>query len=547
LNTIFILCAISSQFPDMFYTASVLIQEGYDVTIVFGTDAEELDNAKLKCSNAGLNQITYTYRNKVQSPGQSTFGVIKNRVKSAIRSLYQRTFIPLRNVLKSAFLKVEYLRKRIWNIRNESLKKIRTERFAKKPFWIITYIVLYLLFEILVLFAYLYLFFRRVLSKTILSYKILVNETLHYLIAYKRVQTEKKIAVSFLNRHSPEMIIIPYEAIGYFYDVLLGVARKKQIPILTLPFCYVSTEDTLKWFCSIPNGAESYGVNTLFRKFIKKHYKDWVHCYADQEFFRLTPYYVWARILNGVAKPKPWIDNYGFANKVIVESDQAKKFLIDNGVPESSLRVCVSPSYEFMGMIISDKETYRQDLLTSLGFYPDSKKKLILISLPDVFDLTRYKKCEFQHHRELVDFMMTPLQDQEDADIVISLHPRLDKNSVEYLEIPGRIRISEKTLIELLPCCDAFITITSAAIKYAIPCKIPIIEYDIIGFESNHYKSASVIRVDKKEDYIREVKNMLISEADYSDIDTDEWGSLNQPSKISFLDVVKSFIKDYYA
>lgn len=346
---------------------------------------------------------------------------------------------------------------------------------------------------------------------------------LNYIYGRCRVWKEVMDNVDFcrqvIDLYMPCLLIIPIETTWYFYDSAVAIANKKNIPTIIVPFCFVKRESEIKWYIENPLFNRCYSVNSLYKRFVALLFPDWVAKYKGKKILRLEPLMIFAYWWYNIAKPNPWVCNDGFAKAVAVESLYIARLMVEEGVPENKIKVSGSPVYDEMFKIIANKSFNREKICKEIYPVYDNNAKLFLVSLPEYFnDLNARPGCEFESHYDVIMAFAQPLLMQKNIIVMFCLHPRLNYDEVKYIKELGA-KIVHKPLAEILPLADIFITATSAAIRLAISCGVPVVDYDVFRYGDRYYSSAGgVVTISTRDQYLSIIDRLVKDEKYFNEL-----------------------------
>ena len=100
------------------------------------------------------------------------------------------------------------------------------------------------------------------------------------------------------------------------------------------------------------------------------------------------------------------------------------------------------------------------------------------MSLPPTFE---HKILSWEEHWETVNIICQGLSEQ-DANVLVSLHPKMDMQNYQHLEQDYSLKIATQPLREVLAIADVFVASQgSSTLLWAILCNIPTIVCDWYG------------------------------------------------------------------
>ncbi|NLI92233.1 MAG: hypothetical protein GX434_08540 [Peptococcaceae bacterium] len=346
--------------------------------------------------------------------------------------------------------------------------------------------------------------------------------------------------------YDPAVIFVPIETVGYFFDPVFSYAKQRGIPIIDIPFCFVKAESTVKWFYDLPADIfYHFDANRVLNKLLLKKFPKWIYEYKGKRIMRANIGWILASHRYNIEREYPWIDNLGSSKIVVVESHHFFQLFKKEGIPENKLRIVGSLQHDTMYRLLQNREKERLSLCEELSLSYSEEIKIILVSLPDEFDFSNRTECEFRTHREIIGALVSPLNCYKNIRTVYTLHPRLRYEGVKYLENDCS-KVSLRPICELLPCSDLFISITSSAIRLAISCSVPVINYDVFQYKDEDYEDlGGIICVNSLQDFVNAVKQVLDNERYLSQLKLQqeessmEWGKPDGLVAERYMSIIK--------
>lgn len=361
------------------------------------------------------------------------------------------------------------------------------------------------------------------------------------------VRNNYKLCKRIMVYYKPAFIVVPIETVGYFFDPVFAVAQKNKVPIINIPFCFVKKETTAKWFYDLP--PESKQVYRSF-SFIHRLFPNWSIQYNNEKLLRSNIGWITACKFYRIEKELPWIDNYGFSSVIAVENQHYYDAFVNEGIPENLLVITGSLQNDIMYRIKKNRSCERQKLLNRYKLLGDKADLLIVISIPEEFDFSNRKGCEFKTHSEIVDALINPFRQYNGINLLFSLHPRLEEKSIKHIE-ESNAQIAHQPLCELLPCADLFVTVPSAAIRLAITCGTPVVNYDVFQYHDEYYQEAGgVINVNRLNEYEKTIYQLLDNHSileefkSKQEMESIKWGNLDGLVSQRYLKLVEELVKN---
>lgn len=330
---------------------------------------------------------------------------------------------------------------------------------------------------------------------------------------YKRVARNVQVIDKILRHHEPQTVILPIESVGYFFDPVFSLAKMKKISIITIPFCHVRINSTAKWFIEQPFDIFlQFDADLLFNRLVAKKFPGWVYRYGNKRILRANIGWILASERYHTAKADPWIDNSGYTDAVALESPHDLQYYAESKVNQQTLRVIGSLQHDTMFALLARREQARTELCRELNI-PYDRGTVILLALPEDFDFGGRQGCEYEKHEDVVKALIQPFAGGKHR-IIFTLHPRLHYDRVKTVET-DTAKIATRSISELLPCADLFVTVPSAAIRLAVACGVPVLSYDLFQFKDNDYwEAGGIVTVNSYQGYA-ETAERVLNNAEY--------------------------------
>ena len=154
--------------------------------------------------------------------------------------------------------------------------------------------------------------------------------------------------------------------------------------------------------------------------------------------------------------------------------------------------------------------------------YNLDKNKKIIILAPS--QLAEHSILSWETHWEKINFLIKTLC-EIDENILISLHPKMDKLKYEYLENQNNCKILNEPLCDVLPIADMLVAGFSSTIIWSVLCGIKAI---IVDTGNLRYKMYDYLKSVKKVNPEKDLKKIFVKLLN-ADVNFDEdWRSLSR-------------------
>ena len=95
----------------------------------------------------------------------------------------------------------------------------------------------------------------------------------------------------------------------------------------------------------------------------------------------------------------------------------------------------------------------------------DNESEIVIIALPQFVE---HNELPWREHWEEIHFLLKTLDGQPNKNILISLHPRMDKKNYTFLEHQYDVKILNERLADVLPIADLFVATYSGTVMGCI-------------------------------------------------------------------------------
>ena len=299
--------------------------------------------------------------------------------------------------------------------------------------------------------------------------------------------------------------------LGY-EPIFLSISKLLSIPIVIPYMVYFSEKEGLA-----KNGFKALGT-ILSSQYSKNSQERFSSHRVDNRFY--YPNYI-ANSLNrlGVLTDNPWFMGGGSSNIVCLPNLHMKNHYIKNAISENKIKVVGDIAYDTLYHSTLKKQTIR--LTVVLNYYLDVNKKNIIIALPQ---LGEHGILSWKEHWKEIAFLMDNVNSLN-QNILISLHPKMDKNSYIFLEKKYNCRILNENLLDILVAADMFVATFSSTVLWSTLCGIKTAVVDFYGLNYSMYDFlTSVEKIDNKKNLKKILLRVLSSQVDF----TCDWEMLSK-------------------
>lgn len=242
--------------------------------------------------------------------------------------------------------------------------------------------------------------------------------------------------------------------------------------------------------------------------------------------------------LAGILPPNLWQHGTRFSNFIILSGSDEERVCQAAGIPRRKIFTLGSPALDAVtNELIRNREVNRKNLFETYDLIPD--KKLVILALPPLYE--HDMKSEEEHLYWLREILK--LSKMADANILISLHPKMAPTRYAWIIEEFGIKILQGTLKDALGSADIFVGAAySATIRWAMAARIPCLNLDFWELnESTYADIAEYPTVKELQTYEQSLKKLIDSRTDKEETPIPMNLVADGKSSQRILDLIKSF------
>ena len=324
---------------------------------------------------------------------------------------------------------------------------------------------------------------------------IKLHKILHWLVHRPSVRYEimkenyaivREKFIEQIDDYKPNAVIIPEDVVGLYYPTIVSLCQEQSIPVIIIPYTIANADEALRSLYMREDLALDWPENEK----ISLQYPHWVGHYEGKTFLRLPWFHILCHEENNITPPLPWVMNSGYANAIACESQKMKEYSLEAGLEEKKLYLVGSIYDDEIFRIRQNRDKLRKELFETYNLSPD--KKIFLIGgCPDQ-SVKSPKKFDYKNMKVFCQLMgeaLIPFKNK--YNIVVRPHPSYP----EMGEIFSKCGITnaQKDTTSLIALSDIYMAFASATIRSAIISCIPVINFDVFGYDYDDYKSVSTV------------------------------------------------------
>jgi hypothetical protein len=297
--------------------------------------------------------------------------------------------------------------------------------------------------------------------------------------------------------------------------VFLKISQVLNIPSIIPYLVYFADEEIIFDSCDPTKKIEP---NIFTSQYIVNSQKNLSYKTARNTYY--YPHYIGNALDKfGVLTKDPYVMGSGYSDILCLNNFYYKDLYLKYGLDERKIRVVGDGFYDHIYQQYLKKDTVKQEILKKYSF--DSNKKTVVVALPQ---LAEHNELPWNRHWEEINFLMKNL-DMLNQNILISLHPKMEKKMYNFLENKYTCKILDERLADVIPIADLFVATYSSTVIWSVLCGIKTVVVDFYEFNYSMYDFLeSVIKVEKKENLKKILDSYLIKDVDF----TRDWENLSR-------------------
>lgn len=283
-----------------------------------------------------------------------------------------------------------------------------------------------------------------------------------------------RLATNAISAARADLVVLAEDNVAGRSRLFAEAARRANIPVLVLPFTIPNPREAML-------SAQPVG---LFARWFIRHWPAWGRVEEGRQWIRLPlAQAMWMQWL-GLAPARPWVLNSG-PGTIVAESPallERYRRLLGSDQPLAMIGAAVDAR---LRRIAEQREQRRREL--GVG-----KNPLLVWSFPpDQISSGQAPNSPYRDYQTAAAALIAAVEKTLPAfDVLIGLHPRLSRDRVP-LPADSRIRIVDIGMVDLLPLADLYLASSSATIRWALACGIPVVNIDIFRYSYDDFIAAS--------------------------------------------------------
>lgn len=319
--------------------------------------------------------------------------------------------------------------------------------------------------------------------------------------------------IEIFNKNNFNLVFINGDRHLGVEPVFLKICSELKIPTL-IPYMTFLTEPE-----SLAEGKKNYGLKRSV--FISDYFLSSEMKFKKQKFNNkfYYPHYIANSLFKfGTLSEFPWVIGRGKSDYLCLPNLYLKKYYIKKGVKVEKIKVIGDVAYD---LLYKNYNSKFKILNNTLKKYNLMSKKIVIVALPQ---LAEHGILPWNKHWEEVDFLLSSI-DKLNCNIIISLHPKMNRKSYLFLEKKYNCLISEERLLNILPIADMFIATYSSTVLWSVLCGIKTLVVDFYCLNHRIFDFLESVKIaTNKQTFVDLLKKIELQEVDFAS----DWESLSR-------------------
>lgn len=287
-------------------------------------------------------------------------------------------------------------------------------------------------------------------------------------LIFSRMKRFQQKALEYLNdEHIDIVCSLSDRSHDYVEGPVLWAAKRSGIKVVLPYIAQFEVDASLKYRCNAQGrplpGMVPFRYPSLYKtialfKFKKQMYKG---------FFFQEPFLLNAAKKCGVLSDYPWWVGNGNSDIVCVDSQYTAQKYKEHRVNDGKIAILGHVDYDTVFASAQNRQLIRETIFQQYSL--DEQRKLIILSMPQYAE---QGYISWEEHWKEIDELLVAIG-AADLNVVVSIHPRSDRNAYAFIEQKHGFHIAERALAEIIGAADLFLASNSTTFSWAVLCGIP--------------------------------------------------------------------------
>ncbi len=320
---------------------------------------------------------------------------------------------------------------------------------------------------------------------------------------YQKLLTEIEF---FFTQYSFSCVILCGDRHLNAEAVVIQLAKKQGVPIVIPPVSVFSSPEDLARL-RLMKSKDLYDVTCrqeLLEKFPNQFYR-----LQNGRYISFYPYWMIEPLSDLNLLPEhPFIMGASGADIVMFSGEHEANRSYGFGLSIEKGRL--TGDSEFDDLFGAKKDTAELKSMLHKKDFINPSKKTIVVALPQLFE---HGILDWESHWKVIADICQTI-DQYNVNVLLSLHPKMQRNHYDVLEEQYDLLILDESLSKILPVADLFIASQgSSTWAWACLCGIPTILCDWYGLEYSDFANSEGVFIPKTvAEFQLKVEELLMDE-----------------------------------
>jgi len=221
----------------------------------------------------------------------------------------------------------------------------------------------------------------------------------------------------------------------------------------------------------------------------------------------------------GVLSSDPYVMGCGESDILCLNSKQNVEKYIQKGVDKDKIYLVGDISFDRLYNNYIKREALKKEIKKKYSL--NKGAEIVIIALPQ---LAEHRLMSWDDHWKEIHFLMKELS-SINKNILISLHPKMDKLKYEFLESDYNCKILDERLGIVLPIADLFVATFSSTVVWSVLCEIKTIVVDFYDLNYSMYDFLTSIEIVNNRDEFKDIlMNIFYKKKDFKE----DWDLLSK-------------------
>lgn len=339
-------------------------------------------------------------------------------------------------------------------------------------------------------------------------YPIKPEVRLRLILSYKLKKKFRK-ALKILRKRKPASIVLRGDRhLGEGWEpAFIKAGKQLNIPTVVLTYSYTSDPESLLYRRRSRTDLDGSKIGDIAQRFPGQYYFD----NETKKNILYRPIFALEALKENDMLPRyPWVMGGGNSDYIVVAGESTKQRLIRLKCHKNKIIITGLAVHDELFKNYQKRDEIKKDIYQKYNF--DNAKPLVIVSPLQLFEEKLTDLITAQD--ELKSLM--ELCSRVDANILVSLHPRMRKSLYGEIITKYSIPVADEPLFDIIVCADIFTAPYSSTVEWAVMCRIPTVIFDFYELNYSIFEDCKgIITVKEKAKYVPLINSLLLDKEKY--------------------------------